>query len=54
MDVAQGEELNDNGFCLYLPSELAVADGNDLEILIKKDDKYLNIYKNIIEEELIQ
>lgn len=54
MDVAQGEELNDNGFCLYLPSELAAADGNDLEILIKKDDKYLNIYKNIIEEELIQ
>lgn len=34
--------------------ELAAADGNDLEILIKKDDKYLNIYKNIIEEELIQ
>ena len=54
MDVAQGEELNDNGFCLYLPSELAAADGNDLEILIKKDDKYINIYKNIIEEELIQ
>ena len=54
MDVAQGEELNDNGFCLYLPSELAAAEGNNLEILIKKDDKYLNIYKNIIEEELIQ
>ena len=47
MDVAQGEELNDNGFCLYLPSELAAADGNDLEILIRKDDKYLTTERSL-------
>ena len=27
---------------------------NVVAAVIKKDDKYLNIYKNIIEEELIQ
>lgn len=54
MDIADGDKLDDNGFCLYLPSELVLADGNDLEVLITKDDKYLNIYKNIIEEDIIQ
>ena len=54
MDIADGDRLDDNGFCLYMPAELALADGNDLEVLITKGDKYLNIYKNIIEEDIIQ
>lgn len=54
MDIAQEEELNDNGFCLYLSSELVAADGNDVEVLIKKDNKYLNIYQNTIKEDIIQ
>ena len=48
MDVKVGENLDDNGFCLYLPSELVAADGNDVEILIEKDNKIYNIYQNKI------
>ena len=48
------ENLDDNGFCLYLPSELVAADGNDVEILIEKDNKIYNIYQNNIKEDSIQ
>lgn len=54
MDVKVGENLDDNGFCLYLPSELVAADGNDVEILIEKDNKIYNIYQNNIKEDSIQ
>lgn len=54
MDVKVEENLDDNGFCLYLPSELVAADGNDVEILIEKDNKIYNIYQNNIEEDSIQ
>lgn len=54
MDVKVEENLDDNGFCLYLPSELVVADGNDVEILIEKDNKIYNIYQNNIKEDSIQ
>ena len=54
MDVKVGENLDDNGFCLYLPSELVAADGNDVEILIEKDNKIFNIYQNNIKEDSIQ
>ncbi len=54
MDVKVGENLDDNGFCLYLPSELVAADGNDIEILIEKDNKIFNIYQNNIKEDSIQ
>ena len=54
MDVQVGENLDDNGFCLYLPSELVAADGNDVEILIEKDNKIYNIYQNNIKEDSIQ
>ena len=50
MDVKVEENLDDNGFCLYLPSELVAADGNDVEILIEKDNKIYNIYQNNIKE----
>lgn len=54
MDVKVEENLDDNGFCLYLPSELVAADGNDVEILIEKDNKIYNIYQNNIKEDSIQ
>lgn len=54
MDVKVGENLDDNGFCLYLPSELVAADGNDVEILIEKDNKIYNIYQNNIKEDSVQ
>ena len=54
MDVKVEENLDDNGFCLYLPSELVAADGNDVEILIEKDNKICNIYQNNIKEDSIQ
>lgn len=54
MDVKVEEDLDDNGFCLYLPSELVAADGNDVEILIEKDNKIYNIYQNNIKEDSIQ
>ena len=54
MDVKVKENLDDNGFCLYLPSELVAADGNDVEILIEKDNKIYNIYQNNIKEDSIQ
>ena len=54
MDVKLEENLDDNGFCLYLPSELVAADGNDVEILIEKDNKIYNIYQNNIKEDSIQ
>ena len=54
MDVKVGEYLDDNGFCLYLPSELVAVDGNDIEILIEKDNKIYNIYQNNIKEDSIQ
>lgn len=54
MDVKVEENLDDNGFCLYLPSELMAADGNDVEILIEKDNKIYNIYQNNIKEDSIQ
>ena len=54
MDVKVEENLDDNGFCLYLPSELVAADGNDVEILIEKDNKIFNIYQNNIKEDSIQ
>ena len=54
MDVNVEENLDDNGFCLYLPSELVAADGNDVEILIEKDNKIYNIYQNNIKEDSIQ
>ena len=54
MDVKVGENLDDNGFCLYLSSELVAADGNDIEILIEKDNKIFNIYQNNIKEDSIQ
>lgn len=54
MDVKVEENLDDNGFCLYLPSELVAADGNDVEILIEKDNKIYNIYQNSIKEDSIQ
>ena len=54
MDVKVGENLDDNGFCLYLPSELVTADGNDVEILIEKDNKIYNIYQNNIKEDSVQ
>ena len=54
MDVKVGENLDDNGFCLYLSSELVAADGNDVEILIEKDNKIYNIYQNNIKEDSIQ
>lgn len=54
MDVKVEEDLDDNGFCLYLPSELVAADGNDVEILIEIDNKIYNIYQNNIKEDSIQ
>ena len=54
MDVKVEENLDDNGFCLYLPSELVAEDGNDVEILIEKDNKIYNIYQNNIKEDSIQ
>ena len=54
MDVKVGENLDDKGFCLYLSSELVAADGNDIEILIEKDNKIFNIYQNNIKEDSIQ
>lgn len=54
MDVKVEENLDDNGFCLYLPSELVAAEGNDVEILIEKDNKIYNIYQNNIKEDSIQ
>lgn len=54
MDVKVEENLDDNGFCLYLPSELVAVDGNDVEILIEKDNKIYNIYQNNIKEDSIQ
>ena len=54
MDVKVEENLDDNGFCLYLPSELVAADGNDVEILIEKDNKIYNVYQNNIKEDSIQ
>ena len=54
MDVKVGENLDDYGFCLYLPSELVAAVGNDVEILIEKDNKIYNIYQNNIKEDSIQ
>ena len=54
MDVKVEENLDDNGFCLYLPSELVAADGNEVEILIEKDNKIYNIYQNNIKEDSIQ
>ena len=54
MDVKVEENLDDNGFCLYLPSELVAADGNDVEILIEKDNKIYNIYQNNLKEDSIQ
>ena len=54
MDVKVEENLDDNGFCLYLPSELVAADGTDVEILIEKDNKIYNIYQNNIKEDSIQ
>lgn len=54
MDVKVEENLDDNGFCLYMPSELVAADGNDVEILIEKDNKIYNIYQNNIKEDSIQ
>lgn len=54
MDVKVEENLDDNGFCLYLPSELVATDGNDVEILIEKDNKIYNIYQNNIKEDSIQ
>lgn len=54
MDVKLEENLDDNGFCLYLPSELVAADGNDVEILIEKDNKIYNIYQNNIKEDSVQ
>lgn len=54
MDVKVEEDLDDNGFCLYLLSELVAADGNDVEILIEIDNKIYNIYQNNIKEDSIQ
>lgn len=54
MDVKVEENLDDNGFCLYLPSELVAAEGNDVEILIEKDNKIYNIYQNNIKEDSVQ
>ena len=54
MDVKVEENLDDNGFCLYLPSELVAADGNDVEILNEKDNKIYNINQNNIKEDSIQ
>ncbi len=51
MGIQEEDRLDDNGFCLYLPSELLVADEEQIEILVEKENTYFNIYQDNIEKE---
>lgn len=54
MGIQDEDVLDDKGFCLYLSSECLTAEedlGDQIEILIKKEKEYLNIYQNMIKKE---
>lgn len=54
MDLAVGDETDDGGFCLYLPKQAVLSDGNSLEVLVEKDGGLNIVYQRELKEETDQ